>query len=149
MLRLYFTLVRSKSGYASVVWNSITSSEANKLERIQQRFVALCFNRFLLELHHCLALEELKFRTLLWGGITSMLPLSLKFTLVSNSALRFWKLLVSKFLLDTSEILHCSTPSSHVKIVPPLDVYQLLMLFAGTLMYSQLVRLLMTNYWYY
>jgi hypothetical protein len=32
--------------YASVAWNSITSPDANKLDRIQQRFAALCFNRF-------------------------------------------------------------------------------------------------------
>jgi hypothetical protein len=44
---LYFTLVRSKLEYASFVLNSITTSEANKLDRIQQDFAALCYNRFL------------------------------------------------------------------------------------------------------
>jgi hypothetical protein len=36
MLILYFALIRSKVEYASVVWNSITSTDGNKLERIQQ-----------------------------------------------------------------------------------------------------------------
>jgi hypothetical protein len=58
-----------------------------------------------------------------------------KFTLVWNSALPFWKLLVSEFLLSISETLHCSMSASHVKIVPLLDVHQLLMFFAGTLKY--------------
>jgi hypothetical protein len=35
MLRLYIALVRCKLEYASVVWNSITSTDASKLERIQ------------------------------------------------------------------------------------------------------------------
>jgi hypothetical protein len=61
----------------------------------------------------------------------------LKFTLVSNSALLFWKLLASDFLLGISEILHCSMSAPRVKIVPLLDAHQLLMLFAETLMYSE------------
>jgi hypothetical protein len=59
-------LVRSKLEYVSVVWNSITSTDANKLERIQQRSAALCVNHFFPEVHYCysLAVEELKLRTL-------------------------------------------------------------------------------------
>jgi hypothetical protein len=66
-----------------------------------------------------------------------MLSFLLKFTLVSKSALLFWKLLVSEFVLSISEILHCSMSASHVKSVPLLDVHQLLMLFAETLTYSE------------
>jgi hypothetical protein len=33
---LYFALVRSKLGYASVAWNSVTITDSNKLERMQK-----------------------------------------------------------------------------------------------------------------
>jgi hypothetical protein len=57
----------------------------------------------------------------------------LKSTVVLNSALPFWKLLVSEFRLGISETLHCSMSALQVKIVPLLDAYQLLMLFERTL----------------
>jgi hypothetical protein len=43
---LYFTSVRSKLEHASVVWNSITSTDASKLERVQQKFASIGFSRF-------------------------------------------------------------------------------------------------------
>jgi hypothetical protein len=59
-----------------------------------------------------------------------------KFTLVLSSVLLFWKLLVFEFLLCISETLHCSV-SAHVQLVPLLDMHRLVMLFAGTLTYSE------------
>jgi hypothetical protein len=45
--------------------------------------------------------------------------------------------LVSEFLLGISETLHCSMFVPQLKVVPLLDVQQLLMLFAGRLTYSE------------
>jgi hypothetical protein len=47
LLILCFSLVRPKLQYASVVWNSIAPTDAKKLERIQRKVLALCYNRFL------------------------------------------------------------------------------------------------------
>jgi hypothetical protein len=66
-----------------------------------------------------------------------MFSFLLKFTMVSKSALLFWKVLISEFLLGISEIVYCSMSAPRVKIVPLLDVHQLLMLFAETLTYSE------------
>jgi hypothetical protein len=40
---LNFTLLGSKLEYASAVWNCITPTDANKLERIQQKFASVRF----------------------------------------------------------------------------------------------------------
>jgi hypothetical protein len=53
MLILYFALVRSKVENASVVWNSIASNDANKLECIQQKFTALYFKYFFPQADYC------------------------------------------------------------------------------------------------
>jgi hypothetical protein len=64
MFILYFSLVRSKVEYASIVWHSITSTDANKLERIQQNFWR--FKRFFPQIDYCyeFALKQLKLHTL-------------------------------------------------------------------------------------
>jgi hypothetical protein len=54
-----------------------------------------------------------------------------------NCVLLFWELLVFQFLLGISETLLGSLSALHDKVIPLLDVYQLLMLFAGTLMYLE------------
>jgi hypothetical protein len=43
---LYFTVVRPKLEYASVIRNSITSADVNKPEGIQRKFAAQFYNRF-------------------------------------------------------------------------------------------------------
>jgi hypothetical protein len=110
MLRLYITLVRTKLGYASVVWTSITSTDANKLECIQQRFAALCFNPFSPQVHYCysLALEELKLHNLRMRKHRLDTLFLIQSPLVLNSVLLFWKLMVFEFLLGISETLLCS-----------------------------------------
>jgi hypothetical protein len=46
LLVLCSSLVRSKLDYASVVLNSVTSTDSAKLEIIQRKFAALCYTRF-------------------------------------------------------------------------------------------------------
>ncbi|PNF35161.1 hypothetical protein B7P43_G08774, partial [Cryptotermes secundus] len=139
MFGLYTTLVRSKLEYASVVWNSITSTDANKLDRIQQRFAALCFKRFFPQVHYnySLALEELKLHTL----CTRRHCLDALFLIQVYFGSKFCPSLLEivglEFLLCISEILHCSMFAPYLKIVLLLDAQQLLMLSAGMLTYSE------------
>jgi hypothetical protein len=100
-------------------------------------------------------MEELKLHTLRMRRHRSMHSFLLKSTLVSNSALPFWKMLVFEFLLGIWETLLCSMSALQIKIVPLLDVHQLLMLFAGTLTYSEpetftlIIFIICYNYYYY
>jgi hypothetical protein len=76
LLRLYIALVSFKMEYSFVVWNSVTSTDANKLERIQQSFV---------QVHYCYSLAlthftyqeatprfSLSYPSLLWFKILSV-----------------------------------------------------------------------------
>jgi hypothetical protein len=123
MLVLCFVLVRSKVEYASVVWNSITSADANKLERIQKKFTALCFKRFFPQVNCCTPYKrhhlDAFFLTQVYRGILI--------------ALLLWKLLAFGFLLDIFENVPCSVSLLLVKIAPHLDARQQLMLFVGML----------------
>jgi hypothetical protein len=72
---LYFTLVRSKLECASVVWNTITSTDANKLEYIQQMFTPVCFYHFVphVPYTYTVALEELGLHFYIKGDFTLIL----------------------------------------------------------------------------
>jgi hypothetical protein len=139
MLRLYITLVRSKLEYASVVWNSIASTGANKLELIYQRFAALCFKRFFPQVHYCysLALEALKLHTLRMRrhGLDTLFLTQVYFGFkICSSVLEIVSLRVpARYIRDFSLFNVCST----CKQFPLLDVHQLLMLYAETLTYSE------------
>jgi hypothetical protein len=61
----------------------------------------------------------------------------LKFTLVLNFVLLFWKLLVVEFLLGTSETLLCPVSDPQANFIPLLDVGLLLLMFAGMLTYLE------------
>jgi hypothetical protein len=45
-------LMRSKLEYASVAWNSLTTADSNKLERIQRKCAALCHNKVLRDVEY-------------------------------------------------------------------------------------------------
>jgi hypothetical protein len=71
----------------------------------------------------------------------------LKFTLVLNSVRLFWKLLTFVSLLGTSETFLCSTFALQLKTVVLLDVLQLLMLSAGTLMSLEIIMFSLNTFY--
>jgi hypothetical protein len=124
---LHINLIRSKLEHASVFWNSITSTDANKLERIQQKFAVLCFNCFFPNVHHSHAYtlhayeeEEKHMRYSLF-----------KFALLLNSV-HFWNLFFFESLLTISETFLCSISTLKVKIALLLDAVQLIKLWKLT-----------------
>jgi hypothetical protein len=66
LLMLYIAIVRSKLEYTSVVWNSVTNTDSDKLGRTQRKFAALCHNRFFQDIgyHYMNILDKLNLRTL-------------------------------------------------------------------------------------
>jgi hypothetical protein len=66
LLMLYIAIIRSKLEYGSIVWNSITNTDSNKLERIQRKFAALCHNRSFQDVyyHYNNILDKLNLQTL-------------------------------------------------------------------------------------
>jgi hypothetical protein len=97
---VYFTLVMSKTVYASAVWNTITSTDANKLERIQQKFESVCFYRFLphVTYSYTFALEKLSLHSLCRRR-HHLDTLFFRCIVALNPALPIWKMLVFVFLL--------------------------------------------------
>jgi hypothetical protein len=109
----YFTLVWSKLAYATVVWNSITSTDANKLERIQQKCASVSFYRFL---YFCVpytctytdVLEKLSLQSLRKRRHHLDALFLFRSTVALNPALPFWKMLGFVFhpaILGTSNCL--------------------------------------------
>lgn len=114
------TLVTYKLEYISVVWNSITSTESNKMERIQHRSEAR-FNRFFSQVNHrySLALEELKL-----------------YSLHMRRHLHHALFLIQLYFgSGVSEI--CVIFAPHVKVLSQQDAHHLLMFFARTLTYFE------------
>jgi hypothetical protein len=87
--------------YASVVWNSITSTDVNKLERIQQKFVSVCFYRFF---PSC-SLEKLSLHFLRKRKY-HLVALFFRLIVTLNPALPSWKILAFVFLFVVLRTLH-------------------------------------------
>jgi hypothetical protein len=130
-------LARSKLECASVVWNSITSTDANKLERIRKRFAVLCFNRFVsqVQYRYSLALEQLRLLTLRVRRHYQVAPFLIQVFLGSKfcpSVLETWS---STSCSVHQRLCFVQCLLLKYKIAPLLDALQLLMLLAWMLTY--------------
>jgi hypothetical protein len=104
---LYFTSVRSTLEHASVVRNSITSTYANVLERIQQKFAPASFYFFVLHVpyNYIFTLQKLSVRYLCKRRHRFDVLFLLRSTVALNPAFTSWKMLVFLFLLAVLELL--------------------------------------------
>lgn len=59
--RAVFALVRSKLEYNLIAWKLIMSTDAKKLEWIQQKYVTTCQNRYF-SCHHHVTYEDFFFK---------------------------------------------------------------------------------------
>jgi hypothetical protein len=109
MFVLYFTSVRSKLEYASEVWNSITSTDANKLEPIQQKFASVCFYRFLPHVPYIYTndLAKLNLQTSRKRRQDLMHFFFFRYVVVLNPARPFWIILVFVFLTAVFGTSNC------------------------------------------
>jgi hypothetical protein len=87
--------VRSKLEHASIVWNAITSTDANKLERNQQKFVSVSFYPFSphVPYTYTFALGKLSLHSLCERRYHLDALFLFRFVVALNSTLPFWKML--------------------------------------------------------
>jgi hypothetical protein len=87
--------------YAYVVWNAIKSTDAEKLERIQQKFASGCFYRFLprIPYSYTFALEKLSLHFLRTRRHHLDSLFLFRLIVALNPALPSWKILVFMSLL--------------------------------------------------
>ena len=46
LVRLFLCLVRAKLEFGSVAWNSLTATDASRLENVQKRFIRLVYDKY-------------------------------------------------------------------------------------------------------
>jgi hypothetical protein len=111
---------------------------AKKLERIQQKFAALCFNGLFPHIHYNYSnnIEQLKWHTDVRCIMSIHCPL-FKFILFLHSAVRFWKLLVFEILLYISTNFLYSMFTTLIKVILLLNALHLLMSFIRTPTYLE------------
>jgi hypothetical protein len=138
LLTLYFALVISRFEYASVSWNTLTSSEASKLARIQRVF-SVVLQSFLstnsMWASYVSALDRLNSHTLCSRGRHLY-----EFFLVNvyngfKCFLPYSKLLEFAFVFEIVETFLCLLLFYHIKVVRLLELHQSQIPFAKIPMY--------------
>jgi hypothetical protein len=137
LLTLYCTLVGPKLEHASVAWNSVTSTDASKRERIQRKFWSLCHRPFFshFQYNYVSVLNYLKCHTSIIRKrlLDTFFFFYLISKLLQNFALAFWKLSAFVCRIEISEILFRSMLTLNIATVLPLDALRRLMQSVGIL----------------
>ena len=118
-LQSYCTSVRPKLQYVSVAWNSVTSADALKLERIHRQFVSLCYHRFISHQHYSYGnvMNCLKFHTLIARRLQLVVLFLTDVFMFRNVIVTFWKLLACVCRIEILETLVCLLLTLNVEYV--------------------------------
>jgi hypothetical protein len=145
---LYLTLVRFKLEYASAVWDSVTSVDANKLVLIQQEFCVRLFQYFFTHIpySYTFALEKLSLCSLRKRR-HHLVALIVRFIVALNSAFPSWKMIIFIFPLATLGASQRLVVATLINTVLLLAVPMLLTWWVKTSIYLQSKRLLPVTFY--
>jgi hypothetical protein len=141
LMMLYSSPLRSKLEHASLVWNSLTTTDFSKLERIQEKFATLYYNRIFKNLNaykHNWVLDKLKLnilqerrrnfdvlfiRNVCNGFIACPSLLQTVGIRVPNKNFRYFNTFYTLFSYSKCPSVHCALATNEIRNRPNVNMF--------------------------